>query len=168
MVDDKEYKENCNGFKSASKPFFGLLIIVSFHRSGFSPKNSFTEHVLPHFENQCADIQHCAPFPKKHNNKTTMNSTSKSLLVLTIVVASAQALSLFGQKRRMENVVRKYFDGVNKKDPVQIQSCFGDEATICDVVVSSTKKTVKSQVLAERCMDFVTAHPDCLVEFHYG
>lgn len=97
-----------------------------------------------------------------------MNSTSKSLIVLTLVVASAQALTLFGQKRRMESVVRKYFDGVNKKDAAQIQSCFGDEATICDVVVSSTKKTVKSKILAERCMDFVTAHPDCLVEFHYG
>eukprot|EP00545_Synedropsis_sp_CCMP1620_P003734 CAMPEP_0119023782 /NCGR_PEP_ID=MMETSP1176-20130426/30632_1 /TAXON_ID=265551 /ORGANISM="Synedropsis recta cf, Strain CCMP1620" /LENGTH=87 /DNA_ID=CAMNT_0006978915 /DNA_START=11 /DNA_END=271 /DNA_ORIENTATION=+ len=87
-----------------------------------------------------------------------MNTTSKSLLVLTLVVASTQALSsLVGQnsKRSMEDVVRKYFDGVNKKDPVQIKSCFGEEATICDVVVSSTKKTVKSQILADRCMDFV-------------
>lgn len=144
---------------------FVCLCMVSFHVSGFSPSNRFGEHVLHHNFEKCVDTH--LP-PQRHNTTRTMNSTSKSLLVLTLVVASAQALSLFGHKRRMESVVRKYFDGVNKKDPVQIQSCFGDEATICDVVVSSTKKTVKSKVLAERCMDFVTAHPDCLVEFHYG
>jgi hypothetical protein len=98
-----------------------------------------------------------------------MNSTSKSLLVLTLVVTSTHALlSLFGQKRRIENVVRKYFDGVNKKDPEQIRSCFGDEAVIRDVVVSNTKRTVPAQVLVDRCMDFLTAHPDCQVNFHYG
>lgn len=68
----------------------------------------------------------------------------------------------------MENVVRKYFDGVNKKDPDQIRSCFGDEATICDVVVSEARRTVQAQVLADRCMDFLAAHPDCSVNFHYG
>jgi hypothetical protein len=98
----------------------------------------------------------------------TMNSTCNSLLVLTLVVASAHALSLFGQKRRMESVVRKYFDGVNKKDPDQIRSCFGEEAVIRDVVVSDAKRTVKSQILADRCMDFLTAHPDCKVDFYYG
>lgn len=97
-----------------------------------------------------------------------MNSTCNSLLVLTLVVASAHALSLFGQKRRMESVVRKYFDGVNKKDPDQIRSCFGEEAVIRDVVVSDAKRTVKSQILADRCMDFLTAHPDCKVDFYYG
>ena len=68
----------------------------------------------------------------------------------------------------MENVVRKYFDGVNKKDPDQIRSCFGDEATICDVVVSEAKRTVQAQILTDRCMDFLAAHPDCSVNFHYG
>ncbi len=68
----------------------------------------------------------------------------------------------------MENVVRKYFDGVNKKDPDQIRSCFGDEATIHDVVVSEAKRAVKAQILADRCMDFLAAHPDCSVNFHYG
>lgn len=98
-----------------------------------------------------------------------MNSTGKSILVLTIVVTSTHALlSLFGQKRRMENVVRKYFDGVNKKDPEQIRSCFGDQAVIRDIVVSNTKRTVPAQVLVDRCMDFLTAHPDCQVNFHYG
>lgn len=68
----------------------------------------------------------------------------------------------------MENVVRRYFDGVNKKDPEQIRSCFGEEATICDVVVSDAKRNVKAQFLTDRCMDFLAAHPDCRVEFHYG
>ena len=68
-----------------------------------------------------------------------------------------------------EEVVRRYFDGVNKKDPVQLRSCFGDQATIRDICgLDSSVRTVPSQNLVDRCMEFVTAHPDCLVRFHYG
>lgn len=67
----------------------------------------------------------------------------------------------------MEAVVRRYFDGVTNKDAEQIRSCFADEASITDVVNANTKNTVKSKLLVERCMDFVTAHPDCVVKFHY-
>jgi len=68
-----------------------------------------------------------------------------------------------------EEVVRRYFDGVNKKDPVQLRSCFGDSATIRDVCgLDPTVRTVASELLVDRCMEFVTAHPDCLVQFHYG
>lgn len=70
---------------------------------------------------------------------------------------------------KMEETVRRYFDGVNRKDAGQIRSCFGDTATIRDVCgIKSDEKLVNSEVLVERCIDFVTAHPDCKVQFHYG
>jgi hypothetical protein len=69
----------------------------------------------------------------------------------------------------MEDVVRKYFDGVNKKDPEQIKSCFGAKATIRDVCgINDSKRDVVAQDLADRCMEFLTAHPDTKVDFHYG
>jgi len=70
---------------------------------------------------------------------------------------------------KAEEVVRKYFDGVNKKDPKQLRSCFGESAAIRDVCgLDATERTVQADVLVDRCMEFVTAHPDCLVRFHYG
>lgn len=63
-----------------------------------------------------------------------------------------------------EEVVRKYFNGVNKKDRKQIKSCFADKAEITDVcALNVSKRPVDSDILAERCMEFVTAHPDCKV-----
>eukprot|EP00537_Pseudo-nitzschia_pungens_P007595 CAMPEP_0172360220 /NCGR_PEP_ID=MMETSP1060-20121228/4295_1 /TAXON_ID=37318 /ORGANISM="Pseudo-nitzschia pungens, Strain cf. cingulata" /LENGTH=393 /DNA_ID=CAMNT_0013082161 /DNA_START=47 /DNA_END=1229 /DNA_ORIENTATION=+ len=70
---------------------------------------------------------------------------------------------------REEAVVRRYFDGVNRKDPVQLRSCFAETATLRDVCgLDATEKTVPADLLVDRCMEFVTAHPDCLVRFHYG
>eukprot|EP00535_Pseudo-nitzschia_heimii_P002292 CAMPEP_0197188378 /NCGR_PEP_ID=MMETSP1423-20130617/17686_1 /TAXON_ID=476441 /ORGANISM="Pseudo-nitzschia heimii, Strain UNC1101" /LENGTH=560 /DNA_ID=CAMNT_0042640187 /DNA_START=109 /DNA_END=1791 /DNA_ORIENTATION=+ len=70
---------------------------------------------------------------------------------------------------KAEEVVRRYFDGVNQKDPRQLRSCFGASATIRDVCgLHSSVRTVPSELLVERCMEFVTAHPDCLVRFHHG
>jgi len=69
----------------------------------------------------------------------------------------------------MEDTVKRYFQGVNEKNPNMIRSCFADEATIRDVCgISDQKRTVQADALVERCMEFVTAHPDCLVQFHYG
>ncbi len=63
-----------------------------------------------------------------------------------------------------EDVVRKYFDGVNKKDYEQIKSCFTEEAAITDICsLNQSKRMVSSSVLADRCKDFLTAHPDCKV-----
>jgi len=65
-----------------------------------------------------------------------------------------------------EAIVRKYFDGVNKKDRDQIKSCFADEAEITDVcALNASKRLVDSNVLADRCMDFLKAHPDCKVGY---
>ncbi len=68
-----------------------------------------------------------------------------------------------------EMVVRTYFDGVNKKDREQIKSCFSEEASIRDVcALNSNERAVASDILADRCMEFLAAHPDCVVSFHYG
>uniref|UniRef100_A0A7S0G9T3 inositol-phosphate phosphatase n=1 Tax=Proboscia inermis TaxID=420281 RepID=A0A7S0G9T3_9STRA len=67
-----------------------------------------------------------------------------------------------------EEVVRRYFEGVTQKDPVMLRSCFDDTATILDVCGSNSECTVNSQDMVQRCMEFVGAHPDCSVRFHYG
>mmetsp|Transcript_32104 Transcript_32104/g.37418 ORF Transcript_32104/g.37418 Transcript_32104/m.37418 type:complete len:380 (-) Transcript_32104:292-1431(-) len=67
-----------------------------------------------------------------------------------------------------EAIVYRYFDGVNRKDANQIRSCFAEEAFITDICsINSSKRQVKSNDLAMRCMEFLTAHPDCKVGFHY-
>jgi len=78
-------------------------------------------------------------------------------------------LKLGFQKKLREELVYKYFDGVNKKDRAQISSCFPKEgATIRDVCgVSNSEKIVSNDVLADRCMEFLAAHPDCKVDFHF-
>jgi len=91
------------------------------------------------------------------------HSRSKSLVLA--MTASIDA----SEQEAMEHVVRTYFDGVNKKDPEQIKACFGDEATIRDVCgIHTSKRNVVAQDLADRCMEFLAAHPDTKVDFHYG
>ncbi|GAX29330.1 hypothetical protein FisN_16Hu236 [Fistulifera solaris] len=69
----------------------------------------------------------------------------------------------------MEATVRRYFQGVTEKDSEMIRSCFGESATIRDVcALQSSRRTVPATQLVDRCMQFVTAHPDCVVQFHYG
>ena len=69
----------------------------------------------------------------------------------------------------MEATVLRYFEGVHTKDPAKIRSCFGETATIRDVCgINSSVRTVPASDLVDRCMDFVTAHPDCAIDFHYG
>ena len=73
------------------------------------------------------------------------------------------------QALEMEATVRRYFQGVHTKDPTMIRTCFGETATIRDVCgLNSNQRTVQADVLVERCMDFVTAHPDCAINFYYG
>jgi hypothetical protein len=99
--------------------------------------------------------------------------TTASLLTIGTKAFSASASSASScsaqTAQKMEAVVRRYFDGVNQQDPVQLRSCFHETATIRDVCgVSDTIRTVQASVLVERCMEFVTAHPDCHVDFYYG
>jgi hypothetical protein len=74
-----------------------------------------------------------------------------------------------GSKRWRENVVKRYFEGVRKQDYEMIESCFAETPTIRDVCgISDVQKQVTPQLLAERCRDFLKAHPDTTVEFHYA
>lgn len=67
-----------------------------------------------------------------------------------------------------EEVVRRYFDGVTTKNPNQIYSCFAEEAYITDICsINASKRRVSSELLTDRCMEFLAAHPDCRVDFHY-
>jgi len=102
------------------------------------------------------------------------------VVLLFSIVASMVGSSSFGVDAfsaaavpknviKMEETVRRYFQGVNDKDPEMIRSCFADEATIRDVCgINDSQRTVQAQDLVDRCMDFLTAHPDCVVKFHYG
>jgi hypothetical protein len=75
---------------------------------------------------------------------------------------------------KKEEVVKRYFDGVTKKDLDQIISCFAPTCNIRDVcrlregnAVSEVKTATREQ-MADRCMEFLAAHSDCQVDFHYG
>ena len=70
---------------------------------------------------------------------------------------------------QMETTVRNYFQGVHTKDAALIRSCFGDTSTIRDVCgLNASQRTVPAEDLVQRCMDFVAAHPDVSIDFHYG
>jgi hypothetical protein len=74
------------------------------------------------------------------------------------------------RKTLREEVVKRYFDGVNKKDADQIRSCFDPAGTnIRDVCgINSTFRKATPDQLADRCMEFLAAHPDCVVKYHHG
>ena len=67
-----------------------------------------------------------------------------------------------------EEVVARYFDGVNKKDPEMMSSCFAEKVELRDMCSPTTKgepRFASNNDMAVRCMEFLTAHPDCKVEF---
>lgn len=66
--------------------------------------------------------------------------------------------------------MKRYFEGVNQKDPKLIQSCFEPSAKIRDVcgIINNSYKDVSSEDLTNRCMEFLQAHPDCQVKFYHG
>jgi hypothetical protein len=92
-------------------------------------------------------------------------------LSLLMLASSSSAFSpkFSPTPAQREHVVRSYFDSVNKKDRHQIANCFADEAIIRDVCgINSSERQVNPEDLADRCMEFLAAHPDCVVKFHYG
>jgi Tfp pilus assembly protein PilV len=105
---------------------------------------------------------------------TTVSLLAIGARTLSYSSMTSHAVQNAQTAQQMEAVVRRYFEGVNNQDPVQIRSCFGDEATIRDVSgiihtdTSVISSTVQAQALVERRMEFVTAHPDAKVEFYYG
>mmetsp|Transcript_13573 Transcript_13573/g.25505 ORF Transcript_13573/g.25505 Transcript_13573/m.25505 type:complete len:195 (+) Transcript_13573:75-659(+) len=72
-------------------------------------------------------------------------------------------------KNLREEVVSRYFDGVRTQNREQIVSCFHSSGTtIRDVCgVSNTERLATPDELGERCMEFLAAHPDTKVMFHY-
>lgn len=92
----------------------------------------------------------------------------KKVDALSLSPVSSAFLKLGGGKRMREKAVMRYFEGVTKKDREQIRSCFPETgATIRDVCGLSQKdNSATADQLADRCMEFVTAHPDCVVHFH--
>ena len=75
-----------------------------------------------------------------------------------------------GGKVLREQVVERYFNGVQLQNREQIVSCFSPDGTkIRDVCgVSNSERLATPDELGERCMEFLAAHPDTTVLFHYG
>lgn len=69
-----------------------------------------------------------------------------------------------------EKVVRRYFDGVNKTDPEMMASCFSEKVELRDMCGPSKgePRHASSKGMADRCMEFLAAHPDCKVEFQHA
>jgi hypothetical protein len=78
-------------------------------------------------------------------------------------------LKLGRGKKWREDVVERYFDGVQKQNREQIVSCFNPSGTkIRDVCgLSNNKRTASPDQLGDRCMQFLAAYPDTTVMFHY-
>lgn len=79
-------------------------------------------------------------------------------------------LKLNRAKGLREQVVENYFKGVDTKDRDLIVSCFADNVTIrdvCNLDASSETRAATPDILATRCFDFLGAHPDTNVLFHY-
>jgi len=79
-------------------------------------------------------------------------------------------------KHLRERVVHKYFHGVDTKNIPQIIECFQPDGAIIRDVCSPTNrnatyedvgKLVTPEFLGERCREFLAAHPDAKVMFHY-
>lgn len=68
-----------------------------------------------------------------------------------------------------ETIVRRYFDGVNKKDQEMMASCFAEKVELRDMCGPSKgePRYASSRDMADRCMEFLAAHPDCKVEFQH-
>mmetsp|Transcript_34432 Transcript_34432/g.83296 ORF Transcript_34432/g.83296 Transcript_34432/m.83296 type:complete len:436 (+) Transcript_34432:77-1384(+) len=68
-----------------------------------------------------------------------------------------------------EAIVRRYFEGVNKKAPAMMSSCFAEKVQLRDMCGPSKgePRYASSKDMADRCMEFLAAHPDCRVEFEH-
>ncbi|GKY96236.1 hypothetical protein MPSEU_000583500 [Mayamaea pseudoterrestris] len=112
----------------------------------------------------------------------TMATTRLAAAFSASAMSSSSTMDI-AKLQQMEETVRRYFQGVNEKDPSMIASCFGDSAKIYDVCALRQDDQDKasssngshgrgtlfpSTALVSRCMDFVAAHPDCCVNFYYG
>ena len=91
-------------------------------------------------------------------------------LALTPNPVQKVLLKMNRAKGLREQVVENYFTGVDQKDKDLISSCFADTVTIrdvCNLNASSESKEATPEILTSRCLDFLAAHPDTTVLFHY-
>lgn len=75
------------------------------------------------------------------------------------------------QLSKEELIVRQYFEGVNETDFLKIKNCFApnSQLRIRDVcALNQNYRDVNVNDLVNRCREFLLAHPDCNVDFHYG
>jgi hypothetical protein len=102
-------------------------------------------------------------------SSSTSSSSSPSLL-------QKLRLRLGHGKHLREAVVHKYFHGVDTKNIPQIVECFHPDGAIIrdvsslankDVSYEEVGKVVSAEFLGERCREFLEAHPDAKVMFHY-
>jgi beta-phosphoglucomutase-like phosphatase (HAD superfamily) len=84
-----------------------------------------------------------------------------------LITQNDDDLSMLMQEK--EAVVRRYFDGVNKKDPEMMASCFAATVELRDMCGPSKgdPHMACSKDMANRCMEFLAAHPDCKVEYEH-
>lgn len=63
--------------------------------------------------------------------------------------------------------MRRYFAGVNAQDAAAIRSCFAATVQLRDMCGLSrgAPRTASRDDMAQRCMEFVAAHPDVEVYF---
>lgn len=101
----------------------------------------------------------------------TDNITGFTKLIKTI------GLKVGHGKQLREEVVHKYFHGVDTKNIDQIVECFHQDGAIIrdvcslanrDVSYDQVGKSVSPQLMGERCREFLAAHLDCKVKFHHG
>jgi len=94
---------------------------------------------------------------------------------LKLFSAASTATNEISEKQELleeELVVRRYFEGVNETDFIKIRDCFAtnaeSELRIRDVCgINSNYRKVNVNDLVNRCREFLLAHPDCVVHFHY-
>lgn len=97
-------------------------------------------------------------------------SSVSSILALSPNPLQKALLKMNRAKGLREKVVDNYFRGVDEKDRDLICSCFADTVTIrdvCNLNASTETREANPQILADRCFDFLAAHPDTNVFFHY-
>lgn len=113
------------------------------------------------YQLSCCYLVHTVAFSVSSSISTTFSSSMND--------ASRGSPHTPDIQNEMESVVKRYFQGVQNKNPEMIRSCFNDVASIRDVCgINDSTRTVSSDILVQRCIDFVTAHPDVVIKFHYG
>lgn len=79
------------------------------------------------------------------NQKSSTIALAAPLLLLIGIAINSKVCTAFSapSPQQREQIVFKYFDGVNKKDRDQIASCFAENASIRDVCsINSSERTV--------------------------